>query len=125
MNENDIGELIIGCAFKVHSTLGPGLLESTYEVCLMHELGKAGLDVARQVAMPVVYDGVELDAGYRVDVLVNRAVVLELKVVERILPIHAAQLLGYLRLSKLKLGYVLNFNVLHMREGVKRVVNNL
>ena len=91
----------------------------------MHELGKAGLDVARQVAMPVVYDGVELDAGYRVDVLVNRAVVLELKVVERILPIHAAQLLGYLRLSKLKLGYVLNFNVLHMREGVKRVVNNL
>jgi|SRR5579859_7119390 len=109
---------------KVHSALGPGLLESTYEVCLAHELSKVGLTVARQVALPVVYDNMELDAGYRIDLLVGDVVILELKVVEKLLPIHTAQLLSYLKLSKRKLGYLLNFNSVHMRDGIKRVVNN-
>ena len=124
MNENEIGEIILGCAIKVHSALGPGLLESTYEVCLVHELYKAGIKADRQVPLPVVYDEVKLDAGYRIDLLVADAVIVERKVVEKLLPIHTAQLLSYLKLSKRKLGYLLNFNVAHMRDGIKRVVNN-
>lgn len=124
MAENDVGERILGCAMKVHSVLGPGLLESAYEVCLAHEMSKAGLEVGRQVALPVIYDEIELDAGYRLDLLVNNAVIVELKVVEKLLPIHTAQLLSYLKLSNRKLGYLLNFNVIHMRDGIKRVVNN-
>ena len=124
MGENDLGDAILGCAMKVHSALGPGLLESTYEVCLIHEMSKAGLTVARQVALPVVYDGVELNAGYRIDLLVSDLVIIELKVVEKLMPIHMAQLLSYLKLSQSKLGYLLNFNVVHMRNGIRRVVNN-
>ena len=124
MSENEIGEIILGCAIKVHSALGPGLLESTYEVCLLHELSRAGISADRQVPLPVVYDEVKLDAGYRIDLLVADAVIVELKVVEKLLPIHTAQLLSYLKLSKRKLGYLLNFNVAHMRDGIKRVVNN-
>ena len=125
MRENDVGETILGCAIKVHTALGPGLLESTYEVCLAYELQKAGLKLERQVPLPVIYDEVELDAGYRMDLLVADIVVVELKVVEKLLPLHTAQLLSYLKLSKRKLGYLLNFNVVHMRDGIKRVVNNL
>ncbi len=125
MSENEIGEILLGCAIKVHTALGPGLLESTYEACLIYELAKAGLKAERQVALPVVYDGVQLDAGYRIDVLVANLVVVELKVAERILPLHSAQLLSYLKLSGKKLGYLLNFNVVHMRQGIKRVVNHL
>lgn len=125
MSENEIGEILLGCAIKVHTALGPGLLESTYEACLIHELAKAGLKADRQVALPVVYDGVQLDAGYRIDVLVANLVVVELKVSERILPLHSAQLLSYLKLSDKRLGYLLNFNVVHMRQGIKRVVNHL
>lgn len=124
MGENEIGEIILGCAIKVHSALGPGLLESTYEVCLVHELSKAGIRADRQVPLPVVYDDVKLDTGYRIDLLVADALIVELKVVEKLLPIHTAQLLSYLKLSKRKLGYLLNFNVVHMRDGIKRVVNN-
>ena len=124
MRENDVGETILGCAIKVHTALGPGLLESTYEVCLAYELQKAGLKLERQVPLPVIYDEVELDAGYRMDLLVADIVVVELKVVEKLLPLHTAQLLSYLKLSKRKLGYLLNFNVVHMRDGIKRVVNN-
>ena len=124
MSENSLGDAILGCAMTVHSALGPGLLESTYEVCMVHEFSKAGLTVAKQVALPVRYDGIELDAGYRIDLLVEDMVILELKVVEKLLPIHTAQLLSYLKLSELKLGYLLNFNVVHMRDGIKRVVNN-
>lgn len=124
MSENEIGEILLGCAIKVHTALGPGLLESTYEVCLVHELSKAGIKTDRQVPLPVIYDELKLDAGYRVDLLVADAVIAELKVVEKLLPIHTAQLLSYLRLSKRKLGYLLNFNVAHMRDGIKRVVNN-
>lgn len=125
MSENEIGEILLGCAIKVHTALGPGLLESTYEACLIHELAKAGLKADRQVALPVVYDGVQLDAGYRIDVLVENLVVVELKVTERILPLHGAQLLSYLKLGGKRLGYLLNFNVVHMRQGIKRVVNHL
>ena len=125
MSENEIGEILLGCAIKVHTALGPGLLESTYEACLIHELAKAGLKADRQVALPVVYDGVQLDAGYRIDILVANLVVVELKVAERILPLHSAQLLSYLKLGGKRLGYLLNFNVVHMRQGIKRVVNHL
>jgi GxxExxY protein len=125
VKENEIGETILGCAIKMHSALGPGLLESTYEVCLIQELSKAGVRAARQVPLPVIYDEVELEAGYRMDLLVADIVVVELKVVEKLLPLHTAQLLSYLKLSGRKLGYLLNFNVVQMRDGIKRVVNNL
>ena len=119
----DIGEIIIGAAMKVHSALGPGLLESAYEACLAHELNKCSLDVKRQVSLPVVYDGVTLDVGYKLDLLVDDSVVLELKAVEKLLPIHTAQLLRYLKLGGHRMGYLLNFNVVSMRDGIKRVVN--
>ena len=125
MTENEIGEIVLGCAIKVHTALGPGLLESTYEVCLAYELSKAGVKAERQIALPVIYDEVRLDAGYRLDLLVEDIVIVELKVIEKLLPIHTAQLLSYLKISKRKLGYLLNFNVPQMRQGIKRVVNNL
>ena len=125
MTENEIGEIVLGCAIKVHTALGPGLLESTYEVCLAYELGKAGVKAERQIALPVIYDEVRLDAGYRLDLLVEDIVIVELKVIEKLLPVHTAQLLSYLKISKRKLGYLLNFNVPQMRQGIKRVVNNL
>lgn len=118
-----LGEKIIGSAMRVHSVLGPGLLESAYEICLFHELGKAGLRVLRQVALPVVYDGLQLDAGYRLDIVVESKIVLELKSVDRLQALHTAQLVSYLRLGLYPLGYLLNFNVAHMRDGIKRVVN--
>jgi GxxExxY protein len=118
-----LGEKIIGAAMRVHSALGPGLLESAYEVCLFHELGKAGLNVYRQVGLPITYDGLRLDAGYRLDIVVEGKIVLELKSVERLQALHTAQLVSYLRLGQYPLGYLLKFNVAHMREGVKRVVN--
>lgn len=125
MSENEIGEKLLGCAFRVHSALGPGLLESAYEVCLLHELTEAGLAAARQVQFPINYDGVDLDAGYRIDLLIEDIVIVEVKSVEKLLPIHTAQLLSYLKLSNRKLGYLLNFNTTQLRSGIKRVVNGL
>lgn len=125
MNENEVGEVILGAAIKVNSALGPGLLESAYEACLFHEVSKQGLDVKRQVLLPVYYDGLNLDAGYRLDLVVANCVIVELKAVEKLLPIHTVQLLSYLRLSEMRLGYLLNFNVLRMKDGIKRVVNGL
>lgn len=122
MELNDLTYRIIGCIYKVHSELGPGLLESTYEVCLEHELLKAGLSVERQKALPVIYDELKLDAGYRVDLLVNNQVILELKAVDEIAPIHTAQVMTYLKLSGLKLGLLLNFNVKDMKKGIKRII---
>lgn len=122
MELNDLTYKIIGCVYKVHSELGPGLLESTYEVCLEHELLKAGLMVERQKALPVVYDNIELDAGYRIDLLVNSQVILELKAVDEINPVHKAQLMTYLKLSELKLGLLLNFNVQDMKKGINRII---
>lgn len=111
---------IIGCAMKVHRALGPGLLESAYEVCLEHELRKAGMRVARQVPLPVVYDGIRLDAGYRLDLVVNDAVILELKAVETILPIHEARLLSYMKLANLPLGLLINFHTALLKDGIVR-----
>jgi GxxExxY protein len=125
MNENEIGDIVLGGAMKVHSALGPGLLESAYEICLAHEITKQGLSIKQQVLLPVQYNGLKLDAGYRLDLLVHNKVIVELKAVEKLLPIHTAQLLSYLKLSQLALGYLLNFNVVHMRDGIKRVVNKL
>ena len=115
---------IIAAAMKVHSQLGPGLLESAYEACLEYELKKQGLNVERQKALPVVYDGVKLDCGYRIDLWVENQVVLELKAVDKIAPIHEAQILSYLKMSGCQVGLLINFNVLHLREGIKRLVNH-
>lgn len=119
---NDLSYIIIGCAYKVHSQLGPGLLESTYEVCLEHDLLEAGLSVVRQKELPVVYNDIKLNAGYRIDLLIENKIILELKSVEAIAPIHEAQLLTYLKLSGIKLGLLLNFNVTDMKTGILRRV---
>ena len=123
--EGKIGERILGCALKVHRTLGPGLLESTYEACLAHELSKAGMQVRRQVTLPLAYDGLILDQGYRLDILVEERVVIEVKAVERDPGLHRAQVLTYLKLGGYSLGYALNFNSVLLRDGVIRVVNGL
>lgn len=120
-----VGRLVLSCAMKVHSALGCGLLESAYEACLAYELAEESVNVARQVVLPIVYQGVHLDAGYRLDLLIGDSVIVEVKAVEKIAPVHTAQLLSYLKLSGHKLGFLLNFNVVHMRDGIKRVVNNL
>jgi GxxExxY protein len=125
MNENAIGDAILGCAMKVHSSLGSGLLESVYELCLAHELSNSGLRTERQVALPVRYDGIEIEGGFRVDILVEGLVIIEVKAVEKVLPVHKSQLLTYLKLNGCKLGYLLNFNVPHMRDGISRMVNAL
>jgi GxxExxY protein len=121
---NQISGAIIDSAIKVHSALGAGMLESTYEICLIHELRKRGLDVKSQLPLPVVYDGIKLDAGYRIDLLVQNEVIVELKAVERFLPVHEAQILSYLKLSDKKVGLLINFNVTHLKNGIKRIVNN-
>jgi GxxExxY protein len=120
---NEITGDILGAAMKVHSVLGPGLLESAYQVCLIYELRKRGLQVADEVILPVIYENVRLDAGYRLELVVEDAVLVELKSVDEIAPIHKAQLLSYLKLSGLKVGLLLNFNVLHMRDGITRMMN--
>ena len=125
MNINEMSGEIVDAAMKVHTVLGPGLLESAYEACMKHELSKRGLTVASQVLLPVHYEGVAIDAGYRIDLLVEDTIVIELKAVEKIVPIHEAQLLTYLKLSGKRLGLLLNFNVLHMKDGIKRLANNL
>lgn len=124
-SESELSRLIIGSCIKIHKELGPGLLESTYEICLEHELLKLGLDVEKQVYLPVNYDGINLNAGYRIDLLVNKKVILELKCVTEISEIHFAQILTYLKLSKCKLGLLINFNEVKVIDGIKRVVNKL
>jgi len=118
-----LGEQIIGAAMRVHTALGPGMLESAYEVCLHHELSKSGLRVARQVDLPIEYDGLKMDSGYRLDLVVDDCVVLELKAVDKLNPLHTAQLISYLRLGQYPVGYLLNFNVVHMRDGIRRILN--
>jgi GxxExxY protein len=125
VTENVIGDGVISAAMRVHSVVGPGLLESAYEACLRHELEKRELRVRTQVLLPVRYDDLVLDAGYRIDLLVEELVVIELKAVQGILPVHRGQLLSYLRLGGFKLGYLLNFHVAHMRDGIVRMVNGL
>ena len=125
MDENELSNKIVGAVIEVHRTLGPGLLESTYEGCLYHELSLNQIPFERQVMMPVVYKGNLLDYGYRVDIIVDNKVILELKSVAEVQPIHKAQLLTYLKLSGLKLGLLLNFNVLLMKDGINRLVKGL
>jgi GxxExxY protein len=125
VTENKIGDAIIGAAMRIHSALGPGLLESAYETCLLYELEKQGLLARRQVLIPIRYEALTIDNGYRVDLLIGDLVVVELKAVEAILPVHRSQLLSYLRLGGFKLGYLLNFHVAHMRAGIVRMVNGL
>lgn len=122
MEVNEISGRIVDAAMKVHTVLGPGLLESAYHACLTHELRKCGLKVQPQVEMPVRYDGVDIDLGYRIDLLVEDAVIVELKAVEKIAPVHEAQLLSYLKLSGKRLGLLINFHVPHLRNGIKRMV---
>lgn len=121
MSENEISNIVIGCALKVHSALGPGLLESAYEECLYFELLKTNLKVEKQKAMPLMYEGVKLDCGYRIDLMVENKVVIELKSVETLSRLHASQVVTYLKLSNCKLGMLLNFNVEHMKDGIKRI----
>ena len=114
--------IVLNCAFKVHKALGPGLLESVYQTCLSHELKKININHEVEVSIPVNYDGIQIDAGFRLDILVNRHLIVELKAVEKVLPIHEAQLMTYLKLTNIRLGLLLNFNVPLLKEGIKRVV---
>jgi GxxExxY protein len=125
MDINKLSSRIIGAAIAVHKTLGPGLLESAYEECICHELSLGAFSLERQKPLAVQYKGINLDCGYRLDVVVENAIILELKSCENIEPIHKAQLLTYLKLSGLKLGLLLNFNVTLMKEGIVRIVNKL
>ena len=124
MELNEISSRLLGAALKVHTGIGPGVLESVYQTCMHHELKKAALRVDAQVAVPVQYDGLQLESGYRIDLLVEDVVIVELKCVDALLPIHKAQLLTYLKLANKPHGLLLNFNVVHMREGIKRILNN-
>jgi GxxExxY protein len=125
MNINQLTSKIIGAAIEVHKTLGPGLLESTYEECLCYELNQRKINYERQKEIPVRYKNNNLDCGYRIDVLAENTVLIELKSVNKIEPIHKAQVLTYLKLANIRLGLLLNFNVELMREGIKRIANNL
>ena len=120
-----IAKITLDCSYKVHTALGPGMLESAYEACLMYELKKSGLNAQSQVMLPIIYDGNKIDAGYRLDVFVESKLIVELKAVERTLPVHTAQLLSYLKLSDKNLGLLINFNVPRLMNGIKRVVNKL
>lgn len=121
---NKISEIIIGKAIEVHKELGPGLLESAYEACLMYELLNSGLKVEQQKPLPITYKNTTIDCGYRLDMIVENSIIIELKSIEQILPIHKSQLLSYLRLSGLTLGLLINFNVEVLKHGLHRVVNN-
>ena len=122
MDRNEISGAVVDAAMKVHSALGPGLLESAYAICLKHELVKRGFKVASEVPLPVVYDGVRLEAGYRLDLVVEDTVVVELKAIEALAPIHQAQIISYLKLSSKPIGLLINFHSLHLKDGIKRFV---
>jgi GxxExxY protein len=123
MNENEISNRIIGLAIDVHNSLGPGLLESAYKECLCYRLIKEGFLVEKEKPMPLVYDSVKLDCGYRIDLLVEGKVVIEIKSVDALNDVHFAQTLTYMKLGKFKLGLLINFNVLLLKEGIKRIIN--
>lgn len=120
---DSISNLVIAAAIRVHSALGPGLFEEVYKACLKHELVQSGVNVSAEVPLPVRYDGVELQVGYRIDLLVENSLIIELKSVEHFAPVHKAQLLTYLKLAKVRVGLLLNFNTLHLRHGIRRIVN--
>jgi GxxExxY protein len=118
----EIARAVVDAAIAVHRTLGPGLLESAYEACLAHELERRGRVVARQTALPVIYHSVKLEAGYRIDMIVDGAVIVEVKAIEAVAPLHEAQLLTYMRLSQRRLGLLINFNVTLLKQGIKRMI---
>lgn len=122
MDIEKLFKTILDCSFKVHTALGPGLLESSYEECLFFELQEAGLKVEKQKALPLIYKDVRLEAGYRVDLFVESCIVVEIKSIETLAEIHLAQILTYMKLSKSKLGLLVNFNVPHLKDGIKRVI---
>ena len=125
MTENELSNIVIGCGLRVHSALGPGLLESSYAACLHYELIQAGLFVEVQKPLPLVYNTVKLECGYRIDLMVERKLIIEVKSVEALTDIHLAQVLTYLKLADCRLGLLMNFNVLRLKDGIKRVVNGL
>lgn len=120
---NSVTSQIIAAAMRVHTLLGPGLLESAYNACLVHELRKRGIRVESQVGLPVVYDGEKIDLGYRIDLIVSNCVIVEIKCADAINPVHQAQLLSYMRLSGRQVGLLINFHVLHLRDGIRRMVD--
>ncbi len=123
MTENELSSKIIGASIEVHKQLGPGLLESTYEVCLAHELKLIGLNVNQQVPLPVIYKDIQLNAGYRIDMIVENKIIIEIKSVDALAPIHTAQILTYLKLKDLKLGLLINFNEVKVVDGIRRIIN--
>jgi len=125
MHENEISKIVIDCSIKLHKALGPGLLESVYESALFFELNRSGLLAQTQVALPVYYENTKLEIGFRADIIVEKKVIIEIKSVETIAPIHKKQLLTYLRLLNLKLGLLINFNEVLLKDGITRIVNNL
>ena len=122
MNVEEVFSIVLDCSFKVHSALGPGLLESAYEECLYYELQKAGLKVEKQKAIPVIYKEIKLDCGYRADLIIEDKIVIELKTVDEFNPVHEAQILTYLKFAEKKLGLLINFNVLRLKDGIKRYI---
>jgi GxxExxY protein len=122
MHIDEVSGQVVDAAMKVHSALGPGLLEGAYEACMAYELRKRGLTVLTQVELPVIYEDVRIDLGYRVDWLVEGALLVELKALSKLLPIHSAQLLSYLKLSRRSIGLLLNFHVVHMKDGIRRMI---
>ena len=125
MSENELSRIVFNCALKVHQTLGPGLLESAYEECLFFELKKNGLEIEKQKPLPLIYEEVKLDIGYRLDIIVENKLILEIKSVDTLNEVHFAQLLTYLKLTNCKLGLLINFNVVLIKNGIKKIVNNL
>lgn len=125
MDENELSYKIIGVALELHKTLGPGLLESVYETALAHDLFGAGLNVKRQIALPFLYKDIKMEAGFRIDILVEDKVIVEIKSIDALAPVHFAQTLTYLKLSNLKLALLINFNVKSLKEGIHRIVNQL
>lgn len=125
MDIEEIAKKIVDAAIKVHTVLGPGLLESAYQKCMGYELKKNGLKVECEVILPIIYETIKIDAGYRIDMIVESSVIVEHKTVEKLMPIHEAQLLTYLKMKNYKLGFLLNWNVPRMKDGIKRMVNNL
>jgi len=125
MSENELSRIVFDCALKVHQTLGPGLLESAYEECLFYELKKSGLAIEKQKPLPLIYEEIKLEIGYRLDIIIENKLILEIKSVDTLNEIHFAQLLTYLKLTNCKLGLLINFNVVLIKNGMRRVVNKL
>jgi len=125
MNQEDVATIIIDAALKVHRSLGPGLFESAYQLCLAYELRHRGLQVECEVALPITYEGIRIEAGYRIDMVIENQIIIENKTVEQLLPIHEAQIMTYMKLSKTQIGFLINWNVRLIKNGIKRIVSNV